>query len=194
MTRLQAALVSLALLAGCQSATTAARDAAADRAEVACGAGLKFSVSQGLQIICASDSDCQDPYLRCVATMGSVCRDDDSAALANECPSNFLRDVPRCPTQAAVTVKACSVGYEQPCALDSDCGPAGFACMGGICQQTTASCLTAADCPDRWTCFNPCSCEDAGATCHPPLAIYRGCRCMPVADVQDAGVDGDPDG
>jgi hypothetical protein len=82
---------------------------------------------------CSVDSDCGNPFLARVSQMASMCRDPSvdagSGPLSGDIPSNL----PLCPTVALVTVKLCSVRYQVPCQIDSDCGPDGFTCIVGQC-------------------------------------------------------------
>jgi hypothetical protein len=179
------AVLWLTALASCESApaidgvgTSAPRTGAADGAvgaEVgACPAPIPASP-------CRVDSDCQNPYLACERPSGGVfvCR-DPQAVVDPACPSLVdATNVPTCPTTEPVPYSVCTVRYQRPCAVDTDCGPAGFTCTGGRCQGTgtLTTCSKAADCPTAWDCYAPCACPGTEATkvCEPPFAQF-GCQ------------------
>jgi hypothetical protein len=187
------ALLLPAFVAGCHSATTPARDGAADRAEVACRSGDEFSASRAPNDPCAMDSDCHNPYLVCRPNTVDFCQNEP--ATDTGCPSPFPRDAPICPVTAMVTINLCAASYQQPCQLDTDCGPAHFTCMNGQCRENAPDfCGKASDCPQGWDCYVACACPERADTkqCHPPFAVYRCPECMPFPDiVPDAGADGD---
>jgi hypothetical protein len=83
-----------------------------------------------------------------------------------------------------VTSTVCEARYKRSCAVDADCGPAGFTCMGGSCRrgQTDVACTTAADCPAEWECYAACGCTDqAPKSCQPPFITFHCPLCPPVA-------------
>lgn len=132
---------------------------------------------------CRTDSDCQNPYLVCEHPTGGVFVCRDSEAVVNpSCPSPVHpTNLPICPTTEPVPYDVCLVRYQLPCAVDTDCGPAGFACEGGRCGGTAASnsCTTASDCPTGWDCvtFCPCPPRETGKQCEPPFAVVNCPAC-----------------
>jgi hypothetical protein len=138
---------------------------------------------------CRIDSDCRNPFLACERPSGGVfsCRDPEATAdLA--CPSLVdLSNIPICPTTAPVTYAVCTISYQRPCSVESDCGPAGFVCEGGRCQgsQSVMACTSATECPTGWDCYAPCPCPTADAgtptkVCEPPFAAF-GCPACPAS-------------
>jgi hypothetical protein len=179
-------LGAVLLLVGCGGAPTALRDAAAPPGDgdVRCRTADQFSQSRKPFDLCAVDSDCHDPFLECAAKSVSTCRDQAASPVAAAaaadagCPSPFPSDTPVCPAMAEISLRVCALRYQEPCTSDMDCGPAGFACAGGSCQQTGAGlCGSDADCPNGWSCYAPCACNGADTTpkgCYPPFAMF-GC-------------------
>jgi hypothetical protein len=185
-------LVLLSLdVTGCQSAhplddtdgSSSGRDGLAnadhDAGADACAAAGPFSP-------CRVDSDCQGAYLACTPpdTTLTICR-DAQLPVNPACPSPVdLTTVPICPTTELTPFNVCTVRYQRPCQRASDCGPAGFTCNAGICQEAQAgiTCTTASDCPNGWDCYAACACpgvEEAKA-CEPPFAEFRCPGCMPT--------------
>jgi len=136
---------------------------------------------------CRVDSDCKNRFLVCESPTGGVfvCRDPE-AVVDLSCPSPQVdtSKVPSCPATVPVPYSVCQVRYQLPCAVDKDCGPAGFTCVGGRCQGSapTNVCATAADCPTGWECYAPCACPgvDAGTVCEPPFAVFGCPACGPA--------------
>jgi hypothetical protein len=186
----------LALVGGCGPASTTIakipKDGAVDSADDgACDSADAFAASHAPNDPCAVDSDCHDPLLVCMETTKAVCR-GDGEVLELGCPATFVRGVPVCPETVNVTIHVCRPTNVQPCNVDTDCGPNGLLCVGGRCAQKL--CATVADCPQGWGCYAPCpACPGtiAQKRCEPPGAVFRCPQCIPVPDVQDAGVDGD---
>jgi hypothetical protein len=140
---------------------------------------------------CAVDSDCQSNFLACRPTTVDVCRDANDGALPAACVPPALANVPVCPTTAPVTLGLCAVRYQLPCTVDSDCGPAGFSCSSGSCQQDSGGpCETDTDCLIGWSCYVPCPCPSPPSTeppqppqppqqasCEPPFATFACPAC-----------------
>ena len=135
---------------------------------------------------CSVDSDCGNAYLTCVLQTVYACH--EAGADAGVVPANNL---PVCPTTAQVTENLCSVRYQLPCQVDSDCGPAGFTCSHacsngmttcGICSEDgSGSCSNDDQCPQGWSCYTPCPCGRApstGGLCNPPFAIFNCPACI----------------
>jgi len=179
-------ILCLATLASCGSASAIDHaDGAASPSGSADGAGgcpAPIPTSP-----CRVDSDCQNPYLVCKPTDGvTVCRDPD-AVVDPACPSPVHpTNLPICPTTEPAPYDVCLVRYQLPCIVDKDCGPAGFACVGGRCQGTAASnsCSTKSDCSSGWDCvtFCPCPPRDAGKQCEPPFAVVNCPACIVASD------------
>jgi hypothetical protein len=134
---------------------------------------------------CDRDSDCRNPYLACGAPTTTLtgCRDVDAGA-DPACPqvAAAFDNLPVCPATAPITHDVCNVRYQSPCVADTDCGPAGFTCASGRCQERqTAACASASDCPTGWDCYVPCECPGLRETkaCEPPFAEL-GCPLCPV--------------
>jgi hypothetical protein len=143
---------------------------------------------------CRTDADCGNPFLVCVPpdyTTVTVCRDPgQDAAINPACPSFAVwATAPLCPAEADVTSPVCEIRYQRVCSIDSDCGPAGFTCMGGRCQWTSTPCATVADCPTGWDCYVSCPCAGIRdtKTCMPPFAISYCGNCQSDGGVDDAG-------
>ena len=141
---------------------------------------------------CRTDSDCRSAYLICVPPdyeTIELCRDPDAGVDPfPACPSfPAYATAPICPQTVRVTSTVCEVRYQRPCTVDSDCGPAGFMCVGGGCRQTLsgAPCNSASDCPTEWQCYAPCACPTSGiaatTVCVPPFAQF-GCPACPAAN------------
>jgi hypothetical protein len=124
--------------------------------------------------VCASNSDCGNPYLECAELPGAACGDLDASSAA---------DADTCTVPAP---KVCIVRYQEPCRSNSDCGPAGFTCNldagvgcsgvgcspGGQCQHQYTLCMTDGDCPAGWSCYSPG--RGAALACYPPFTILFG--------------------
>jgi hypothetical protein len=122
---------------------------------------------------CSVDSDCGNPFLSCVAQLVTMCRATNSvnADAAMTSRGSIPVDLPTCPTQAQVTVNLCSVRYLLPCQVDSDCGPDGFTCADGQCSsQAFVNCSEDSECPQGWSCHDPC-CGGSAPNCYPPFAV-----------------------
>jgi hypothetical protein len=143
-----------------------------------CGPPMEFAP-------CRFDPDCRSAYLVCVPPDVTItlCRDPD-AGVDPTCPSfPEFSTAPVCPATVQVTSTVCEVRYQRPCTVDADCGPAGFTCMGGRCQQQTGrQCTTASECPNEWGCYAPCGCPGTLETtvCEPPFAEFRCPACAPI--------------
>jgi hypothetical protein len=123
---------------------------------------------------CAFDTDCHSPFLACTAQMIEGCRDVDAG-----CPRPGFAAHPLCPKTGTLTTSLCSVRYQLPCMVDADCGPDGFTCQGGRCQQQAVdSCDTAATCPAGWDCYTLCPCYGPAKHCYPPFAISSCSACL----------------
>jgi hypothetical protein len=198
-----AALVWFAVMSGCQTApvldhadassTLSGSEDAAGGLEVGPEVSPEVGSEVGPEVgacpapmptsPCRTDSDCQNPYLVCEHPTGGifVCRDADAGADPS-CPSPVtLTNVPICPATEPVPYDVCLVRYQIPCAVDTDCGPAGFACQGGRCVGKAASnsCTTTSECPMGWGCvtFCPCPPMEAGKQCEPPFAVVNCPAC-----------------
>jgi hypothetical protein len=132
---------------------------------------------------CRVDSDCQNPYLVCERPGGViVCRDPQANPA---CPSLVdMTNVPACPTTEPAPYPVCTISYQLPCTVDTDCGPV-FTCTRGRCQSapTGTKCSTAADCPTAWDCYTPCAsspCIAATKVCEPPFAVFNCPACAPT--------------
>jgi len=133
---------------------------------------------------CSVDSDCGNSFLACSPKVVSMCRDPNSMSVdAGDETSlgNIPANLPACPTQTQVNVNLCSVRYQLPCQVDSDCGPDGFTCNTynpGQCSSTQdgVACTGDAECPQGWSCYVACQCADAVGVkrCYPPFAVV-GC-------------------
>jgi hypothetical protein len=145
---------------------------------------------------CRRDTDCRSAYLICVPpdyVTIEVCRDPDSGADASAadyaCPVfPELFTGPICPHNVNVTSTVCEVRYQRPCAVDADCGPVGFSCMSGRCEQKPfVRCSSAADCPMEWDCYVPCGCPGIRDTksCQPPFVDYHCPECSVASDGGD---------
>jgi hypothetical protein len=126
-----------------------------------------------LRAPCAVAADCHNPYLTCASQTFEACRESGDVVDPG---------LPTCPMQVQVTEDICSVTYQLPCHTNSDCGPAGFSCSQGICQETGEQpCSNAHQCPVGWLCGPICPCgpvsPDAGGTCVPPFAIFNCTAC-----------------
>jgi hypothetical protein len=131
---------------------------------------------------CSLDSDCGNPFLACVSQTVSMCRDQNSASTdagSGTMPGDIPSNLPLCPTVAQVTVKLCSVRYQLPCQVDSDCGPDGFTCIGGQCSQSPlVTCASDGVCPQGWSCYAPCSGCGYSKYCYPPFAAFSCPMCL----------------
>jgi len=174
----------LLALTACGSRVVPAPDASDGAIEVPCRSADQFASSRMPNDPCAVDSDCHDPFLACFARTVFTCRNTNTPVVT-ACPAAQLdADIPACPEMASVSLKLCDPTYQHPCAKDADCGPAGFSCTGGQCQEAPqAACDTPADCLAGWACAAPCSCSaNAPKACTPPFARF-GCPACPA----DAG-------
>ncbi len=158
------------------------------------GASLSGSGQPGS--ICSEDGGCGNPFLVCMSQNAFACRDPDASA-----PDSS--GLPVCPTTASVTLDLCTVRYNLPCRVASDCGPGGFtcdlqapgSCQGaaadaacGYCEAQEGPCTGDGDCPAGWSCYSPCPCATSPAEskgCYPPFAMF-GCPACLVT-VPDAG-------
>jgi hypothetical protein len=158
---------------------------------VAATARAQAIVADGGFVPCSVDADCGNPYLACVDQAVEICSEVDAATALKDSPPGCLATKP-------VTMKLCSPTYQQPCHVDSDCGPAGFTCNpngGRLCSPSGCEsvsrcdakytlCASAADCPAGWSCSLPSeegpgcptlSCPDAAPlfppACYPPFAF-----------------------
>jgi len=131
---------------------------------------------------CSVDSDCGNPFLDCVSQLATLCRDPNSPSAdagSETLPGNIPDNLPLCPTVAQVTVNLCSVRYQLPCRVDSDCGPDGFTCNGGQCSQPPlTTCDGDAVCPQGWSCYAPCGGCGYSNYCYPPFAIFSCPLCL----------------
>ena len=132
---------------------------------------------------CRVDSDCQNPYLVCERGGGVIVCRDLQAIVDPACPSLVdMTNVPACPTTEPAPYPVCTVSYQLPCTVDTDCGPM-FTCTRGRCQSasTATKCSTAADCPTAWDCYTPCAspCTTATKVCEPPFAVFNCPACAP---------------
>jgi hypothetical protein len=131
---------------------------------------------------CSGDSDCGNPFLACVSQMATLCRDPNSASAdagSETLPGNIPNNLPLCPTVAQVTVNLCSVRYQLPCRVDSDCGPDEFTCNGGQCSQPPlTTCSGDAVCPQGWSCYAPCGGCGYSKYCYPPFSMFSCPICL----------------
>jgi hypothetical protein len=196
------ALLSLAAAAGCQSSapldnadgSSAPGDGLANADGVAntdggpdVGAcGDPYADSSTPFAPCGVDSDCHNGFLVCAppSQTTTICRDADDAAVVDACPAPVnLADVPICPQTAPVTFNVCNVRYQLPCKVDADCGPDGFTCASGACQQQPGkTCATPSECPAEWDCSLACGCPGEAKACHPPFAEFRCPNCFAPVD------------
>jgi hypothetical protein len=159
-------------------------------------AGTQSADSGGLDEPCSTDSDCGNPFLVCAPVHVYLCLDSSSGDAAP--PLHPTQNCPGVPT----TERLCTVRYNLPCLIDSDCGPAGFTCNHsvsvcfgsdggaacGACDGTGGSCSGDSDCPQGWSCYSPCDCPTRPALakgCYPPFAVF-GCPNCP-ATIIDGG-------
>jgi hypothetical protein len=132
-------------------------------------------------IPCSVDSDCGNPFLACASQMVSMCRDPSIDAGSGTLPGDIPSNLPLCPTVAQVTVKLCSVRYQLPCQIDSDCGPDGFTCNTGQCsQEGLVACNGDGECQQGWSCYSACQCDNAVVvkSCYPPFAEFSCPMCL----------------
>lgn len=178
-----------ALGAACSSSLTGADGGGrtgAGGSGAATGADGSFPAQGNPMSPCSVDSDCGNAYLTCVPQTVYACR--DPGADAGSGPS---KDLPICPTTAQVTENQCTVRYQLPCQVDSDCGPAGFTCdhscsnsgtSCGICSEDgPGPCSSDDQCPQGWSCYTPCPCGSTpftGGSCNPPFAIFNCPACI----------------
>ena len=131
---------------------------------------------------CRVDSDCQNPYLVCERSGGVIACRDPQATVNPACPPLVdMTNVPACPMTEPAPFPVCTVRYQLPCTVDTDCGPV-FTCTRGRCQSapTATTCSTAADCPTAWDCYAPCACPGTAGTkvCEPPFAVFNCPACV----------------
>ena len=145
---------------------------------------------------CSDDGGCGNPFLVCRSQNVIACRDLDASP-----PDSS--GLPGCPMTASVTLDLCTVRYDLPCRVASDCGPGGFtcnlqapgSCQGaaadtacGYCEAQEGPCMGDGDCLAGWSCYSPCPCATSSAgpkACYPPFATF-GCPVCGVT-VLDAG-------
>jgi hypothetical protein len=142
-----------------------------------------FDVAK-LGMPCSVDSDCGNPFLTCVAQQATMCRDPNSQDPSAGMPrlGNVPVALPTCPTTAEVTANLCSVRYQLPCRVDSDCGPDGFTCPDGRCSsQPPAQCTDDRECPQGWSCSDPC-CGGRMTKCYPPYSVTSCGLCGALID------------
>jgi hypothetical protein len=169
-----------------QSLTTPLTDAGSDGSAAD---GMPFTNQDG--VLCTSDADCGNPYLTCALPPGTVC------GPVSDPPVNDAGY-----TCGPGTFRVCTARYNLPCQVDTDCGPAGFACINSGCGwvngvpvtdcphcEPTGSgpCSSDGDCPQGWSCFSPCPCPTGTPlpkSCNPPFETWA----CPVCIV--ASVDG----
>ena len=154
------------------------------------GGGGNAPQAQGQPMsLCSADSECDNPYLTCVPQTFYACR-DPGAAVADAGSA-----LPICPATEQVTENLCTVRYQLPCQIDSDCGPAGFTCDHscwnggapcGICsEEGDSSCRNDNQCPQGWSCYTPCPCGDTTpgtGICNPPFAMFSCPICVTQVD------------
>jgi hypothetical protein len=175
------ALAGVVLLIGCGRAGQGA-SALADAGGDVCD---PYAASMAPNTLCIVDSDCHSGYLVCVRTTIDVCRDPPEPD-ASTCVPPWEASLPICPTTAHVGLGLCQARFQLGCATAADCGPAGFTCVGGQCQQMPGgACDTASDCPQGWSCAS--CCPDQPKACEAPFAVVHCPACRPTVD--DAGAD-----
>jgi hypothetical protein len=163
------------------STDSGSTDSAIDYA--GCGPPMEFAT-------CRTDSDCRSAYLVCVPpgyVTIQVCRDPDAGVDPGPaCPFYPEYDTaPICPRVVNVRSTVCELRYQHPCTVDADCGPEGFTCARGHCQEKPImGCSTAADCPAEWDCYAPCACSGVRAvkSCEPPFVEFHCPVCVVAAD------------
>jgi hypothetical protein len=190
---------SLAIITSCgssgQTATDGSADSRTDAAEtvIPCRSGDEFAQSHQPFDPCATDSDCHHPFLECaqqtVESCNGIPRPQDTG-----CPSPFPADLPICPETARISVRLCAVRYQEPCVIDSDCGPGGFVCTRGACQEQGGGlCETESDCPQGWDCFAPCPCASRDAAehrgCYAPFTMLHCPLCVIGTIVEEPPLD-----
>ena len=179
-------IVCALLLLGCGS-NAASTGGAVDAAGEGCD---PYAGSNQPMQPCAVDSDCHDPYLVCLRSTVDTCRDATATAEELACTAPWTANAPACPETGRVAAGLCEARYQLGCRKDGDCGPAGFACANGQCQQQAPQpCATTADCPVEWECSAPCACPGSARprVCVQPFARFSCPACGPVPD--DAGAD-----
>jgi hypothetical protein len=135
-------------------------------------------------MLCPIDSDCGNSFLTCLRQVATMCRDPNSVSVdagGETSSGNVPADLPLCPTQTQVTANLCSVRYQLPCQVDSDCGPDGFTCNTGQCsQKALVACNGDGECPQGWSCYSACQCGNAVGVkyCYPPFAEFWCPMCL----------------
>jgi hypothetical protein len=177
---------------GSAGATGSGGTPGGDGARDAGACGDPYANSSMPMAPCAVDSDCHSAYLFCGPPQDTVegCRDADAAV--DDCAPPAFADLPICPATKRITANLCGIRYQRPCQVDSDCGP-GFTCGPsdasmcpagspcGTCQEPPlATCVTKANCPKGWDCYDPCPCPtmpNAQTYCYPPFAGFNCPAC-----------------
>ncbi len=168
------------------------------------------AIVDGGLVFCAVDSDCGNPYLACVPTTFSLCRDAHADA-SIYAPYPVFADAAICPAESQDVLDVCVPRYQLPCHADSDCGPAGFTCdldAGSQCPSASCSaflqcqpqntpCTTDGDCPNGWSCEPAAGGGlpvgvDTPQVCYPPFGMFEGSAVgsLPPGDIGDTGMPG----